>query len=87
MESVARGESKINLAQWLTNALSSKNKRWAENVVSLCADAKMLTGDVLIASAFISYVGPFTKPFRTQLMDKVFQPFLQTKFQKITGED
>eukprot|EP00957_Ditylum_brightwellii_P208689 15358532-Ditylum_brightwellii.AAC.1 len=87
MESVARGESKLNLAQRLTNALSSENKRWAENVVSLREDAKMLTGDVLIASAFISYVGPFTKPFRTQLMDEVFQPFLQTEFQKITGED
>ena len=58
--------------QRLTTALSSENERWGENVSVLRHDAKLLTGDVLLASAFISYMGPFTKPFRSHLMDEVF---------------
>ena len=87
MDSVARGERKLNLAQRLTNALSSENQRWGENVLVLREGAKLLTGDVLLASAFISYIGPFTKPFRNKLMDEVFMPFLQNGFKNITGEE
>ena len=35
-----------------------------------------MIGDALIASSFIPYVGPFTKPFQSDLMDEVFYPFL-----------
>lgn len=28
----------------------------------------MLIGDVLMSSAFVSYVGPFNKPFRVKIM-------------------
>jgi len=83
MDAVAAGERKLNLAQRLTTALSSENQRWAENVITLRKNEKLLTGDVLLASAFISYVGPFTKPFRIHLMEKVFKPFLQREFAKI----
>ncbi len=86
MDAVAKGERKLNLAQRLTNALSSENERWAENVLLLQENAKLLTGDVLIASAFISYIGPFTKPFRLQLMDNIFKPFLIKEFEKICGD-
>jgi len=81
MDAVERGERKLNLAQRLINALSSENERWRENVLLLRHDAKQLPGDVLLASAFISYIGPFTKPLRTRLMDQVFKPFLIKEFQ------
>ena len=51
------------------------------------ADKELLTGDVLLASAFISYVGPFTKPFRDALMNETFTPFLRDKFSKAVGEN
>jgi dynein heavy chain len=86
MDDVAKGESKLNLAQRLTNALASENERWGVNVVVMKDDAKLLTGDVLLASAFISYIGPFTKPFRTKLMDDEFLPFLQREFKAAAGE-
>ena len=85
MDAVAGGERKLNLAQRLIAALSSENSRWAENIVTMRADEKLLTGDVLLASAFISYIGPFTKPFRIHLMDKVFRPFLEREFGKISS--
>jgi len=87
MDSVAKGEQKLNLAQRLTNALSSENQRWAENILVLREDAKLLTGDVLLTSAFISYIGPFTKPFRMKLMNDTFKPYLVKEFQKAVGED
>ena len=87
MDAVEKGERKLNLAQRLTNALSSENERWSDNVHILRNDAKLLTGDVLVASAFISYVGPFTKPFRSHLMEDVFCPFLKKEFAKACGTD
>lgn len=53
LDSVSRGQRKLDLAQRLTGALSSENDRWAENVVQLRADMELLTGDVLLAASFI----------------------------------
>jgi len=86
MDQVERGQKKLDLAQRLINALASENVRWAENIVQMEADKELLIGDVLLASAFISYIGPFTKPFRTELMDKKFTPFLRDAFTKACGE-
>ena len=62
------GQRKLDLANRLTSALASENVRWAENVVQLEADKKLLNGDVLVASSFLSYIGPFTKPYRDKLL-------------------
>lgn len=86
LDSVARGEKKLNLAQRLTTALSSENERWGININQFTADKELLTGDVLLASAFISYVGPFTKPFRDELMNTQFVPFLKKEFTTAVGE-
>lgn len=80
MDAVDRGERKLNLAQRLTNALTSENERWGENVETLRKKSKLLTGDVLLASAFLSYAGPFSKPFRQHLVENVFKPFLLQGF-------
>eukprot|EP00953_Heterococcus_sp_UTEX-ZZ885_P032394 16926-Heterococcus_DN1.PRE.1 len=85
LDSVAKGQIKLDLAQRLTSALASENDRWADNVLQLRADMELLTGDVLLASSFISYVGPFTKPFREKLMDGEFLPFLRREFSAAIG--
>eukprot|EP01041_Mallomonas_annulata_P001785 gene1785-3464_t len=87
MEAVEKGQRKLDLAQRLTGALASENVRWAENIVTMEADKELLTGDVLLAAAFISYVGPFTKPFRDTLMNEIFTPFLRDKFSKVVGDN
>jgi dynein heavy chain len=86
LETVDRGQKKLDLAQRLTNALASENVRWAESIVVMEADKNILTGDVLLASAFISYVGPFTKVFRDRLVLEIFSPYLREKFQAAVGE-
>jgi len=85
LDSVERGQRKLDLAQRLTSALAAENVRWAENVVLMEKDRSLLTGDVLLASAFISYVGPFTKTFRDLLMNKVFTPYLRKNFANDLG--
>ena len=55
---------RLNLAQRLVKALGSENERWDKAIKDLDVDIKLLVGDVLIASAFVSYAGPFNKKFR-----------------------
>lgn len=38
----------------------------------------MMPGDVLLTTAFISYVGCFTKQYRLDLLHKMWLPFLKT---------
>ena len=86
MDAVEKGQKKLDLAQRLTNALASENVRWAENIVTMEADKELLIGDVMLAAAFISYVGPFTKQFRDILMNETFTPFLRDNLVKAVGE-
>ena len=81
LTSVAKGERKLNLAQRLTHALSSENERWGILVQQMTADKDLLVGDVLLAAAFISYAGPFTKPYRDELLYQHFVPYLVKELQ------
>lgn len=38
LDTVERGQKKLDLAQRLTNALASENVRWAENIVTMEGD-------------------------------------------------
>jgi len=43
--------------------------RWKENVERLGADLKVILGNVFLASASISYYGPFTGLYRENLVN------------------
>jgi hypothetical protein len=75
---VEAGQKKLGLANRLINALASENVRWALNVKSMEADFELLVGDVLLASAFISYIGPFTKRFRAVRMLHLYRYYTQS---------
>ncbi|XP_075025374.1 dynein axonemal heavy chain 17 [Calonectris borealis] len=66
----------ITLANRLIGGLASENIRWAESVEMLREQEKTLCGDVLLVSAFVSYVGYFTKKYRAELLEKHWIPFL-----------
>ncbi|XP_039265498.2 dynein beta chain, ciliary-like [Styela clava] len=59
----------ISLANRLVGGLASENVRWAESVNEFKKQDLTLSGDVLLITAFVSYVGYFTKVYRTDLMD------------------
>jgi dynein heavy chain len=57
-------EKQLDRAQKLLNGLGGEKLRWAANIESLGKTFHNLTGDVLVASGVIAYLGAFTKTFR-----------------------
>uniref|UniRef100_A0A8C2LLZ8 Dynein axonemal heavy chain 17 n=1 Tax=Cricetulus griseus TaxID=10029 RepID=A0A8C2LLZ8_CRIGR len=66
----------ISLANRLVGGLASENVRWAESVENFKNQGVTLCGDVLLISAFVSYVGYFTKKYRNELMEKFWIPYI-----------
>ncbi|KAG8446024.1 hypothetical protein GDO86_013774 [Hymenochirus boettgeri] len=66
----------ISLANRLVGGLASENVRWAEAVRNFKLQESTLCGDVLLITAFVSYLGYFTKKYRLDLMDKIWKPYL-----------
>ncbi|KAJ8246378.1 hypothetical protein GJAV_G00267070 [Gymnothorax javanicus] len=66
----------ISLANRLVGGLASENVRWAEAVSNFKCQESTLCGDVLLITAFVSYLGYFTKRYRLELMDKTWRPYL-----------
>nr|CAI9700520.1 unnamed protein product [Rangifer tarandus platyrhynchus] len=66
----------ISLANRLVGGLASENVRWAESVENFKSQGVTLCGDVLLISAFVSYVGYFTKKYRNELMERFWIPYI-----------
>lgn len=57
-------EEKMNAATALIDGLSDEKVRWTEQIAQFENETARLVGDVIILSAFLSYVGPFNQEFR-----------------------
>lgn len=57
----------------------SENIRWTQSVKSFEAQEVTVCGDVLLTAAFVSYVGSFTKPYRQELVECIWLPFLKSQ--------
>lgn len=68
---------RLNSAQRLVSALGSENERWDKAIKELDISIQLLPGDVLIASAFVSYAGPFNKRFRDIMIKDNFLKYIQ----------
>ena len=69
----------IELANRLVGGLASENVRWAESIENFKIQEKTLAGDVLLITAFVSYSGPFTKIYRTDLMENHWMMYLKSR--------
>jgi len=67
---------RLNLAQRLVTALSSENERWENSIVSINQQLELIVGNVLIASSFVSYAGPFSKDFRSLMINEKFLGYM-----------
>jgi dynein heavy chain len=63
-----KGRMKLELANRLIMALGSEQVRWSAGVEKFTVERELLVGDCLLASAFVSYVGPFDKSYRGKVM-------------------
>ena len=70
--------SVLSLHRRLVGGLASEKVRWAESVERFREEEKTLAGDVLLTSAYLSYVGCFSKNYRNQLLEEKWMPFLRT---------
>ncbi|KAI5737115.1 hypothetical protein M8J76_010191 [Diaphorina citri] len=68
---------KIDLADRLVNGLASENVRWKDSVLGLQQSALTLPGDILLVTAFVSYVGCFTRSYRLDLLNKFWLPTIK----------
>ena len=55
---------KLDRAEKLIGGLGGERDRWTENANTLSSKYTNITGDVLLASAVVAYLGPFTVDFR-----------------------
>ncbi|KAF8787223.1 Dynein beta chain like protein [Argiope bruennichi] len=69
----------IHLANRLLGGLASERQRWSELAADFRILMQTLPGDVLLSSAFVAYLGPFTKTYRLQLLNDYWRPFLEKK--------
>jgi len=76
MNEAARCERRLNLAQRLVKALGSENERWGSKIKELEGQLGLLVGDSLLASAFISYAGPFNKMYREKMINQNFIKYI-----------
>lgn len=53
----------------LVEGLAGEKIRWEETVTSLDAQFDYLPGNCLLATAFISYLGPFVSSYRDSLVE------------------
>ncbi|KAL0479463.1 dynein beta chain [Acrasis kona] len=78
-ERAKKTQDKLNLAERLVNGLADENVRWANSIESLKIRDQTLVGDVLLAAAFLSYVGAFTKQYRKGMLDEKWLPDLKIR--------
>jgi dynein heavy chain len=57
-------QKKLVRAESLINGLGGEKTRWSQNAKDLGEDFITLTGDVIVASGIIAYLGAFTPEFR-----------------------
>eukprot|EP00767_Chilomastix_cuspidata_P003100 gnl/Chilomastix_cuspidata/322.p1 GENE.gnl/Chilomastix_cuspidata/322~~gnl/Chilomastix_cuspidata/322.p1 ORF type:complete len:2547 (-),score=680.75 gnl/Chilomastix_cuspidata/322:1353-8993(-) len=65
-------ERRLNSATALINGLSGERTRWGQQSKDLDENIRRLVGDVALASAFLSYAGPFNQEFRIKLLNDVW---------------
>ena len=67
-------EGKLERAEKLVTGLAGEKGRWEASILSYEQLLGNLAGDVVIASAFMSYAGPFPSEYREELVRQTWLP-------------
>lgn len=69
-DDAAATQKKMDSANALISALAGEEIRWTNQSKEFDIQIQRLTGDCALASAFVSYLGPFNKEFRELLLNR-----------------
>ena len=72
-----QAEKQLFRAEKLLGGLSSESVRWQASADQLNSDLKNMTGNIMLSSAFVSYLGPFTAEYRIMLIYRWTQLFIE----------
>jgi len=75
---------RLGYAERLVGGLASENVRWGNEIEHLKTSQALLVGDVMVAAAFVSYIGAFDKDQRDELLEKLWLPDLLSRSIPIT---
>ncbi|RNF08530.1 dynein, axonemal, heavy polypeptide 1 [Trypanosoma rangeli] len=59
---------RLDRAEQLMSGLSREQDRWRSAIEFLLGELKGLPGKVALAAGFVAYLGPFTAPYRTRMV-------------------
>ena len=77
-------KKKLDRAETLIESLGGEKTRWTQNAADLAVDYVNLTGDVIVCSGLIAYLGAFTPDFR----EKAVKSWTEKSLDKqIAGKD
>jgi len=71
-ENAKATEDKAVAATHLIDSLAGEQLRWKEDEKTFAIEQRQLLGDVALASAFVSYCGPFNQFYRKKLITQDF---------------
>ncbi|VUZ43815.1 unnamed protein product, partial [Hymenolepis diminuta] len=72
-------QRRIATATTLIEGLSGEKVRWTEETRTLSDQIVRLVGDVLMATAFLSYCGCFNQDFRTSIINSWIKSLVKMK--------
>lgn len=72
------GRSTLSIARRLVSSFGGETERWSASVQKYTEEKACLVGDVLLASSFVTYAGPFSQDFRTALVKEHWLPLMAT---------
>ena len=78
-EKANKTKKKINTARTLITSLSDEKDRWGIGASEIGEQKRRLVGNISLATAFISYCGPFNSEFRNLLSVEYFTNDMRKK--------
>eukprot|EP00947_MAST-08B_sp_MAST-8B-sp1_P000067 g67.t1 len=61
-------EKRLSAAEALITGLASERERWSNDAAELRESKTRLVGDCVLAASFMSYLGPFTFQYRSEML-------------------
>lgn len=78
-DNIHQCEQKLIRAEKLIGGLGGEKDRWTENAKLLGETYFKITGDVLLSSGAVAYLGPFTVDYRNVLNKKLLWTFFDNR--------